>query len=274
MVRSARRLATVAAAAILVPVGSAAALRGTQGALPTLYVEYTMNCTFSIVDDSGKKVTAIAPGTYQVFVSTPVMFKLVEPSDHPAASDFTGCKGWVQFQLTGPGVNLSTTLDAGCDAYLMLPSMAFVPGATYTAQDLNLPSATRTTFTTLTSGTPVVPNSPYATIWGKVSSTDLIGSKIATVLRGTLSGSLSAGGAAALQFKGKPVTTLKQGRYLVSVTDSDPHSTFALQSGKGKQKVLTGGAWVGHRSVTITLTPGHWTYFSGRGVARTFDVAS
>ena len=30
----------------------------------------------------------------------------------------TGCRGWVQFQLTGPGVNLATTLDAGCEQQL------------------------------------------------------------------------------------------------------------------------------------------------------------
>ena len=48
-------------------------------ALPTLYVNYTMNCTFSIVDDAGRPVTTIAPGSYQVEVTTPIMFKLSVP---------------------------------------------------------------------------------------------------------------------------------------------------------------------------------------------------
>ena len=100
----------------------------TQLRLPTLYVDYTMNCTFSIVDDSGKPVTSIAPGTYQVDVSTPIMFKLAVPGGpgvdrRPRTStDFTGCKGWVQFQLSGPGVSLFTTLDVGCGSSIVLPA--------------------------------------------------------------------------------------------------------------------------------------------------------
>ena len=39
-------------------------------AMPTLYVVYTMDCTFSIVDDYGKHVNSIPPGTYQIEVST------------------------------------------------------------------------------------------------------------------------------------------------------------------------------------------------------------
>ena len=48
-------------------------LRSARGAaaLPTLYVNYNMNCTFGITDDSGKAVTSIAPGTYQVQITTP-----------------------------------------------------------------------------------------------------------------------------------------------------------------------------------------------------------
>src|SRR5215510_2422790 len=48
-------------------------------AMPTIYVVYAMNCTFTLVDDFGKRVTSIPPGTYQIEVSTPVMFKLVRP---------------------------------------------------------------------------------------------------------------------------------------------------------------------------------------------------
>src|SRR5438094_2766863 len=117
--------ALMVAAAVLAPLGSAARHASGQPALPTLYVQYTMNCTFAIFDDVGRPVSAIAPGTYQVEVSTPIMFKLVRPGgvtvDNIAPNDFTGCKGWVQFQLTGPGVNPFTTLDSGCDAFLILP---------------------------------------------------------------------------------------------------------------------------------------------------------
>src|SRR4051794_38266320 len=113
-------IAVLVLAGVCVSSGSAARRDGAGGALPTLYVAYTINCTFAIMDDQGRRVSSIAPGTYQVEVSTPIMFKLVVPNgptDQIAPNDFTGCKGWVQFQLTGPGVNLFTTLDAGCDAF-------------------------------------------------------------------------------------------------------------------------------------------------------------
>ena len=91
--------ALLAAAAVFVPAVGATSRDAAPPATPTLYVNYTMNCTFSIVDDSGKPVTAIAPGTYQVMVTTPIMFKLVipggpgidnmAPGDIPAAA--AGC---------------------------------------------------------------------------------------------------------------------------------------------------------------------------------------
>src|SRR5438874_12250756 len=83
-------------------------------ALPTLYVHYAMNCTFTLVDDSGKAVSSIAPGSYQVAVSTPVGFAGEYVS---SSTDMTACRGFVQFQLTGPGVNLQTTLDDGDASY-------------------------------------------------------------------------------------------------------------------------------------------------------------
>src|SRR6476659_5182676 len=163
--------ALMAAAAVLAPLGTAGRQASGQPALPTLYVQYTMNCTFAIVDDRGNAVTAIAPGTYQVEVSTPIMFKLVRPGgvtvDNIAPNDFTGCKGWVQFQLTGPGVNVFTTLDTGCDAFLILPEQTFKANATYTATDLNQPSVAHESFSTLATGSPTIPKSPYGATSGK-----------------------------------------------------------------------------------------------------------
>ena len=125
-------IAVLAVAAFVVSSGNAGSRASGQPALPTLYVNYTMNCTFSIADDLGRPVSQIAPGTYQVEVITPIMFKLAVPGgpgvDNIAPNDYTGCKGWVQFQLTGPGVNLSTTLESGCDAFLVLPAQTFKAG--------------------------------------------------------------------------------------------------------------------------------------------------
>jgi len=202
------------AAALAAPGLSSSRDNDPPAAQPTLYVVYTMNCTFSIVDDFGKHVTSIAPGNYQIEVSTPVMFKLVRPGgvgvDEIAPNDFTGCKGWVQFQLTGPGVDLFSTLDSGCDAFLLLPSQNFKPGATYTFQDLNQPSATRTTLSVDKDGTPPTPpTNPYTKTSGKGDrSVDPIGmNRLPTA--GTINAVLSKSGKLTMTNKGKPVLTLR-----------------------------------------------------------------
>jgi hypothetical protein len=260
-----RRLGAIVLIIAAVAVPSAAASRhATAPQLPTLRVNYTMNCTFSIVDDFGKPVTAIAPGAYQVEVTTPLQFKLVDPTDRPP-SDFTGCKGWVQFQLTGPGVNLQTTLDTGCDSFYMLPASNFQPGATYTAQDNNQPAATRTVFSTLTSGTPVIPPSPLGSGKGTSSSGSLVGSALHKT-RATLAGTVGANGAATLLVKGKPVSTLKPGRYRFTIVDRNPKAGFALLGAKGAKTTLTGAAFVGKRSAIVALSAGRWTYAPGKSL--------
>ena len=73
-----RRFATLTAVvaalgALLVSTGSAG-LRTAHAAAPSIYFLYSMNCTFTIQDDSGKTITSIAPGNYQVDVRTPLAF--------------------------------------------------------------------------------------------------------------------------------------------------------------------------------------------------------
>ena len=93
-------------------------------------------------------------------MSTPIMFKLVDTLNQ-APGDFTGCRGWVQFQMTGPGVNLSTTLDTGCDSNYLLPETTFKAGQTYNAVDLNQPSVAHDSLTVLQNGQLPAPPSPY-----------------------------------------------------------------------------------------------------------------
>jgi hypothetical protein len=280
-----RRALTLAAllafAAVLAPLGSAGTRSSHASSLPTLYVQYTMNCTFSIVDDNGRPVTTIAPGNYQLEVSTPVMFKLVRPggvtSDEIAPNDFTGCKGWVQFQLTGPGVNVFTTLDSGCDAYLIIPEQTFKPSSTYTATDLNQPSVAHATFSTAASGTPTAPTkSAYGTTSGKgTSQQDIVGSLQRSAVKGTLTGGLSATGKPSLTTKGKQVSVLKTGRYNFAIKDLDKKGSFTLEAvSGGTVKDLTSVPFVGRHSVTLNLTPGRWMYYAVRGKAYYFLVTN
>jgi hypothetical protein len=279
-------LAAIGAAAFLAPLANAGARQAGLPAYPTLYVKYTMNCTFTIHNDDGARVTSIPPGIYQVEVSTPIMFKLVfgggEGVDHLVPGDMTGCRGWVQFQLTGPGVDLFTTLDAGCYAFGLFPAREFRPG-TYVFQDLNQAAATRTALTVQASGTPSAPVSPYGPTSGKGEvSKDLVGSAIENVrsqntksktaaLRGTLTGTLNAAGKTTLTFKGKPVSSLKAGRYKITVLDETGKNGFTIKNGKQLVKV-TGVPFLGRQSVTVTLKAGDWTYFSGPGKAQRFRV--
>ena len=142
-------IAAVGLAAALTPLGNTAS-RDT--AFPTLYVQYTMNCTFTIVDDSGNHGHRDSTRQPSRSRSRRRSCSGWSISRDRAPNDFTGCKGWVQFQLTGPGVNLGTTLDIGCESDYLLPATNFKPNSTYVAQDLNNPAGAHSSTTTLSSG--------------------------------------------------------------------------------------------------------------------------
>jgi hypothetical protein len=258
------------AAAFAAPSFSGSRDTNPPAAMPTLYVVYAMNCTFTIVDDFGKHVTSIAPGSYQIEVSTPIMFKLVRPGgvgvDDIAPNDFTGCKGWVQFQLTGPGVDLFSTLDSGCDAFLLLPAQTFKAGATYTFQDLNQPAVTRTTLSVDKDGAPPTPpTNPYTKTSGKGDkSVDPIGmNRLPTI--GTINAMITKNGKLSMTNKGKTVLTLKSGKYKFVVTDLTSKGGFVIEPVEGHPKNLTGIKFTGKLSKGEVLKPGRWMYHSGSG---------
>src|SRR4051812_11359356 len=185
-------LTAVLAGAVALSASAGAATRDTV--LPTLYFDYALNCTFSVTDDGGRRVTSIAPGTYQISVRTVVVFALVDLS---GIDDFTACKGFTQFQLTGPGVNILTTLQDG-DEDRDTFKETFAANATYTAFDLLRPAARSVFATTGANTTPSAPASPYvpsANAGNPTTSSDPIGSALkANQLRGTLIASVDAAG--------------------------------------------------------------------------------
>ncbi len=268
-------IGVLAVAAALVPAGSAVSR---AAAVPTLYVAYAMNCTFTITDDDGRRVSSIAPGTYQVQVSSPVVFSAV---DLTGINDFTACKSFVQFELTGPGVNLSTTLQDGDENHDVF-TQTFQPSATYTARDLNQPLVARAVFSTSASGSPAAPSSPSTSSGssGKgTPSVDIVGSKAkktaktTTVpFRGTLVGTLSATGKPTLTSKGKTVSTLKSGRYTFSITDRNPKGGFWVQQVQKNLVTLTGVAFVGKRTTKVDLKVGQWMFYTDRGKIHYFAV--
>src|SRR5690348_10346438 len=125
-------VATRAVCALAVTLTLLVGAGGARADLPTLYVGYTSDdCTFKVTSDAGAAVTTIAPGTYQVAISTPDPFGLFGNS---GSTSQAACRGFVQFRLTGPGVSLFTTLENG-DSAFELYSETFRAGGTYTLQD-------------------------------------------------------------------------------------------------------------------------------------------
>jgi hypothetical protein len=254
-------LAVLAATAVLAPSASARSTR--SAVLPTLYVSYAMNCTFTITDDNNARVSSIAPGLYQVDVVTPIVFA---DYDLTGVTDMTACQSFAQFQLTGPGVNVASTLQDG-DEDKDIVTATFQPSGTYTAVDLNQPSVARVVFTTTATGTPNAPTSPVTTSSSAKgnTSTSVIGSKADSTpgrLRGSLAGSVSAAGKLTLESNGKAVSKLKSGRYTFVITDSSKKTGFVVQQNHRVAKTVTAPAYTGKKSVTLDLSAGQWFFYA------------
>ncbi|HWE80025.1 MAG TPA: hypothetical protein VG265_00105 [Gaiellaceae bacterium] len=277
-------IVSVGASAALLVAGLVLAAPGGAGIRkqtinPTLYVNYTMNCTLTMVDDAGKTVTSIPPGVYQVEVTTPVDFGDVDLS---GIFDMTACKGSVQFQLTGPGVSVQTDLDGGDSNYALFDSVDFQKSSTYVAQDGNQPTVARFSFTTLASGTPTVPVATYTTTKAKTTTTSATTpGKTAPrktapkpdPFRGSLAAVVGVTGKLTLSRKGQAVTTLTSGRYTLALDDRSKKSGFLLQQTRKPATTLTTAPFVGTRSVTVDLKPGQWFFYATATAHKSFFIA-
>jgi hypothetical protein len=242
------RLALVALAAALVAIPEA------QAAFPSLYVDYkTEDCTIRVTNDAGANVTTIAPGTYQIVITTSDPYGVYGQTEGLHA-----CKGFVQFRLTGPGVSLYTTLDYG-DGASEIYSATFQPGASYTLQDDGNIAGTRRSISVATSG-----SASLAPSSSKTSP--------AANARGTLHGIITHNSKLSLRRNGKAVTSLASGRYTFSVDDQSTKQGFRIQVLKGKTQTITTVGYLGWQEVTLSLAPGHWSYFSPGGVKTSFVV--
>jgi len=241
---------------------SASAASG--AALPTLYANYAPNCTFAFVGDSGAAVSAPAPGTYQLVVATPYAF-----SNGLAACEF------VEFHLTGPGINLATDLGSG-DSEVEQHTVTLQPGGTYVVQDDARPGQTRRTFTVASSGSasPVAAPSSSASSGTKgTPSKDPVGSAILP-RRGALAASVSKRGKLTFLRGQSAVSTLKSGRYSVRVVDESSAAGFAVQALKKASTTLTQRAFTGTRTITVALRPGQWFFFTPGGTRHAFVVTA
>jgi hypothetical protein len=175
-------------------------------------------------------------------------------------------EGSIDFKLTGPGVNLETTLNDGDGSYDML-SGNFAPSSTYVAVDGNQPAVARAQFTTAASGTAAGSAGGSSSSSGSntvgtanTGSGSTGGANVGgAVTVGTLSGTVGATGALKLTYKGKTVTTLEPGKYTVTIVDTSTHNGFLLH---GSSTVTVSSIpYVGMRSLVLDLKTGRW-YFA------------
>ena len=229
-----------------------------------------MNCTFTITDDDGKRVTSIAPGTYQISVTTPVVFSAVDLS---GINDFTACKSFAQFELTGPGVNVFTTLQDG-DEDKDIFKETFLANSTYTARDSESaggrPRGVHHDGVEIAerAGQPVhAERSSTREADHATSSARRRRRNVQPSLRGTLAASVDA--------TGKPKLTSQRqgGRHAQGRALHDRRSpTRARRPASGLQaahkrnaaSALTRGVpFVGKRTATLTLKKGQWIFVAG-----------
>jgi hypothetical protein len=185
------------------------------------------------------------------------------------------------FQLTGPGVSITTDLSSGGETVAQFTA-TFVAGATYVAQDTQLPGSRRTIGIASSGSSSSLASGPgsSATSGGSTSSNtnqaqSVVGSAIGkTTLRGSLTGTVSPAGAPALTKSGKPVTILKSGRYTFVIDDHSRKSGFVVEPPEGHPVTVTGAAFVGTKRATLTLTKGQWQFFTPGRAKRTFEVAA
>jgi len=235
---------------------AAAAAPTAQAAFPSLYVNYkTEDCTFRVTNDAGASVATIAPGTYQVVITTPDPYGVFGQTDGLAA-----CKGFIQFRLNGPGVSVYTTLDYGDGTSEMYPA-TFQPGAAYTMQDDNNIAGTSRTISVSTSGS-ATPTT------GKGATTGV------SDALATLHGVVAANGKLSLRRNRKAVTSLKAGRYTFSVDDRSRKLGSRVQVLNGKPQTITSPGYVGWQQVTLTLGPGRWVFFAPGGQRTVFLVVA
>ncbi len=232
--------------------------------VPSIYVNYNPNCTFSMTADGGYtiapgSVATLPPGQYQVLVSMP----------NPA-SGYTCATP--NFSLSGPGVNLQTVFPNQATDTDLLTTLA--PSSTYVAEDANAPGATAVSFATSATGssTSLLPAQARPSVPSTRSvQPDLVGSD-ASSARGTLRATVSKAGKVALTVGGRKVVSLQAGRYTITVEDAAARAGFFLRRGSAKPIDLARPGFVGRRTETITLTAGAWSFFAQAGDPSRFSV--
>ena len=263
MHQATRAAIAVVAVATLALVPSARMTSAATPGIPSFYVEYNEDCTFTMRADGGTLINArsapgpiFPPGVYQISVFMP------NPSGgHP-------CK-IPRFTLSGPGVtSVSVFPGAALNDNHMLPALQ--PSSTYTAEEDSNPAGTRVYFSTSATGSSssLAASAPGSTSSAKASaSPGLIGSSV-PVERGALDATITETGQVILKRGTHPAATLRAGHYELHIVDGNAKAALFLARPGRSLVPLTGVTFVGSKTRSVTLTRGTWTFSAGGKTTR------
>jgi hypothetical protein len=164
------------------------------------------------------------------------------------------------FELSGPGVNIQDDMLGGEVDTHSMPTY-FAPNSTYTwhlDRSQSIVYTFRTSSDVVGSAATGGSSSSSSSKGPTPTSEDIVGSDLLP-FRGTLTGSVTATGRLSLSFKGKSVSSLKAGRYTVSIVDRSSANGFVVK-GKRSSVAVTGMAFVGKRTARLSLTAGKWSF--------------
>jgi hypothetical protein len=231
----------------------------------TMTITYLTPTSLQVRLDDGtvlKSGSVVPAGTYSVLV-----FDNGEDSNPKVA-------------ITGPGVSVSTDLNStgmGIDEPWMGGPYTFQTSSSYSIQDSNIGSSTLVSFTTSATasaggGTTTTPTGTVSGGGTTTTTTTTSGGTAQAKMVGTLVGSVSAAGKATLKFKGKPVKSLKAGRYKITVADHSKKVGLIVYASQ-RAITLSSASATGTSSHTVTMFVGK-SYFetSAHGRKTTFTV--
>jgi hypothetical protein len=257
-IRYAAAILALFAAGLAASLGSTSATGARQAVSQTMDAGFDADGNMYLTFLDGTRIgaptapgTVVPAGTYSIVLNNNSLDDLGDPHS---------------FHLSGPGVNL----DAGGTVQTTW-SATFLPASTYVFQDDDNPSS-RDVFGTPGSGaTATVAPAPTTTggsssssgTTPKATNNNPLASKPAaasTVFRGTL---LATVGPTKLTLTvgGKPVTSLRSGRYKITVTDKSRKGGFTIQRTRQSATTVSSVSFVGKRSATLELAPGQWFFY-------------
>lgn len=262
MGRCARRIPVLLAVIVLAAAGAHAALSSHAAVSPTMHAFVHEDSSIGLTFDDGSNVGSQAAPPPNIPAGTYTIRAVDDAFTH-------------NFHLGGPGVDVSTTIGGMATPTWTVTLQA---GARYRFVCDDHPDFMWGEFTVGGAGSGGTSGSSGSSGGSSGGSTGGTGGTVSNTgaLRGTLVGRVNASGKLTLASGAFPVTKLKAGRYRFTVADKSSARSFVVQRKGGSATTISGAAFVGTRTVVLTLTAGQWMFYTSAGAksASTFTVTA